>query len=74
MAVRLIIADGTSIHCKLLSDAVKQDRSIEVTGTVSTQTELIELSTVVAFDVALIALQTADIGFERFDTIRELRQ
>jgi DNA-binding NarL/FixJ family response regulator len=72
MAIRLIIADSTAIYCELLSDAVKQDLSIKVVGSVSTRRELLELLTKVAFDVALIALEKDES--ERFDIVRELRR
>lgn len=69
MAIRLVLADNTSLHCQLLADAVKRDRRIEVVGSVSTERELLELTTKIVFDVALIALQLDDIGF---DVVREL--
>ena len=72
MAIRLVIADSTTIYCQLLSDAVKRDLSIEVVGSVSTRRELLELLTHVAFDVALIALEQDES--ERFDIVRELRR
>jgi DNA-binding NarL/FixJ family response regulator len=74
MAIRLIIADSASIHCELLSDAVKRDRLIQVVGSVSTKQELFELSAGVEFDIVLIALQMDESGFERCDIVRELRR
>ena len=73
MAIRLVLADNTSIHCQLLADAVKRDRRIEVVASVSTERELLELTSKIAFDVALIALQLDDVGSGRFDVVRELR-
>src|SRR5215469_6731736 len=73
MAIRLVLADNTSIHCQLLADAVKRDRRIEVVGSVSTEHELLELTSKIVFDVALIALQRDDVGSERFDVVREMR-
>jgi len=73
MAIRLVLADNTSIHCQLLADAVKRDRRIEVVSCVATERELLELTSKVVFDVALIALQLDDIGSGRFDVVRELR-
>ncbi len=73
MAIRLVLADNTSIHCQLLADAVKRDRRIEVVASVSTERELLELTSKIAFDVALIVLQLDDIGSGRFDVVREMR-
>jgi DNA-binding NarL/FixJ family response regulator len=73
MAIRLVLADNTSIHCQLLADAVSRDHRIEVVGSVSTERELLELTSKVVFDVTLIALQLDDIGSGRFDVVRELR-
>ena len=73
MAIRLVLADNTSIHCQLLADAVKRDRRIEVVGSVSTEHELLELTSKIVFDVALIALQLDDVVSGRFDVVRELR-
>lgn len=74
MAIRVVIADSTSIHCELLADAIKRDRSIEVVASVLTRPELLEVSATMAFDVALIALQVDDVDSERFDVVRELRR
>jgi len=74
MAIRLVIADSTSLHCELLADAVRRDRCIEVVGSVSVGRDLLDLASKIVFDVALIALQLEDIASERFALVRELRQ
>lgn len=72
MAIRLVIADRTSIHCELLAHAVKRDPSIEVVGAVSSKRELLELSTRIAFDVTVIACPLEDVDSPAV-VIRELR-
>ncbi len=74
MAIRLVIADSTSLHCELLADAVRRDRCIEVVASVSVGRDLLDLASKIVFDVALIALQQEDIASKRFDLMRELRQ
>jgi DNA-binding NarL/FixJ family response regulator len=74
MPIRVVIADSTSIHCELLADALKRDRSIEVVASVLTKRELLELSASTPFDIALITLQLDEAGSGPFDTVRELRQ
>jgi DNA-binding NarL/FixJ family response regulator len=72
MAIRLVIADRTSVHCELLAHAVKRDPSTEVVAAVSSKRELLELSTRIAFDVALIAWPLEDVVAPGL-VIRELR-
>jgi len=74
MAIRLVIADSTSLHCELLADAVRRDHCIEVVGSVSIARDLLDLASKIVFDVALIALPVDDIASGRFDLVRELRQ
>ncbi|HKU26637.1 MAG TPA: response regulator transcription factor [Candidatus Sulfotelmatobacter sp.] len=72
MPIRLVIADRTSVHCELLADAVKRDPSIEVVGSVSAKSELLEICTRMVFDVALISLGAEDLGAAGA-VLRELR-
>ena len=72
MAIRLVIADRTSVHCELLADAVKRDPSIEVVASVSTTHELLDLCSRIKFEVALIALALEDLRSTEV-LLRELR-
>jgi DNA-binding NarL/FixJ family response regulator len=70
--IRLLIADRSSMHCELLAHAVKRDPAIEVVSAVSSKSELLEFSTRIAFDVALIAWPLEDVVAPGL-VIRELR-
>lgn len=73
MAIRLVIADSSSIHCKLLADAMKRDRSIEVVGVVSSSQELLNLTSKIIFDIALLAPPLNDASPSTFEMLRALR-
>lgn len=72
MPIRLMIADRISVHCELLADAVKRDHSIDVVGSVSTKSELLQLARTIVFDVVLIASPLEDAANAGL-LVRELR-
>lgn len=73
MAIRLVVADGSSMHCKLLADAMERDGSIEVVAIVSSSRELLSLPLETVFDIALLAPPLGDHSSSTFETVRELR-
>jgi two-component system nitrate/nitrite response regulator NarL len=72
-AIRVLIADNTSIHSQLLADAMKRDHRIHVLAAVSSYREFLELASRLPLDLGLIGSSLDEQPGRGFELLRALR-
>jgi DNA-binding NarL/FixJ family response regulator len=72
-AIRVLIADNTSIHSQLLADAMKRDHRIHVLAAVSSFSEFLELASRLPVDLGLIGSSLDEQPGRGFELLRALR-
>jgi len=70
--VRVLVADNTRIHTQLLSDALRRDRGLEVTGSLSHGRDLLGAATSQKIDVAVIGSNLDEQPGRGLEILREV--